>query len=31
MEAVSVALIAAVGGILAALIQQTRKENKQED
>ena len=30
MEAVTVALIAAVGGILVALIQQTRKENKED-
>jgi hypothetical protein len=30
MEAVIVALIAAVGGILAALIQKTRKENKED-
>jgi len=30
MEAIIVASIAAVGGILAALIQQTRKENKQD-
>jgi GTP-binding protein EngB required for normal cell division len=30
MEAVTVALIAAVGGILAALIQKTRQENKED-
>ena len=30
MEAVFVALIAAVGGILAALVQKGRKENNQD-
>lgn len=30
MEAVTVALIAAVGGILAALVQKSRTENKSD-
>lgn len=30
MEAITVAIIAAVGGILAALVQKSRKENKDD-
>jgi Na+-translocating ferredoxin:NAD+ oxidoreductase RnfG subunit len=30
MEAVFVAIIAAIGGVLAALVQKSRKENKQD-
>lgn len=30
MEAIAVALIAAVGGILAALVQKSRQENKKD-